>query len=72
MIKILKNTMIDPIECTCPTCSSVFTYNYEDLRREETENIFGYRIGHCIYIICPVCKSTIDRMPICKMEEEKS
>lgn len=73
MIRIIKNTMEDPIECTCPTCSSVFTYNYQDLKREETQNIFGYRIGHCIYIICPVCKSTIDRMPkvIFNNEEEE-
>ena len=63
MIKILKNTMIDPIECTCPICSSVFTYNYEDLHREERTSLFGTPMGYDLYVICPVCKSNIDRNP---------
>jgi hypothetical protein len=81
MIKIIKNTMEDPIECTCPTCSSVISYNYQDLKREETRNLFGYPTGYNIYIICPVCKATImtprpsnDRNPkiIFDDEEEES
>ena len=74
MIKIIKNTMADPIELTCPTCLSVFTYNYEDLHREERMGLFGTPMGYNLYVICPVCKSNIDRNPTVKFndEEEKS
>lgn len=60
MIKIIKNTMIDPVECTCPFCESVFSYNYEDIQRREECNILGTSYTSR-FVICPVCKCDISR-----------
>lgn len=67
-IKIIRNTMVEPIECVCPYCKSVFSYNYEDIRRKEVNNFFGS--GPTIkFVICPVCKSDVDRSPIVTVKE---
>ena len=58
MIKILKNTMIDPIEKTCKYCGSIFTFNYEDIKREECTNFIGFTHTN-IYVVCPVCKKSL-------------
>ena len=71
MIKVIKNTMIEPIEVTCPHCKSILSYTYEDLQREATTNILGLSTGVKIYIVCPVCKGDIDRSPIVKIAENK-
>lgn len=57
-VKILKNTMIDPIEKTCKNCGSIFTFNYEDIQREERNAFIGYTITD-IYVVCPVCKKNL-------------
>ena len=55
MIKIIRNTMIDPIKTTCKECGSIFTFNYQDIKREESISIFNTTYINR-YIICPVCK----------------
>lgn len=57
-IKIIKNTMTDPITRTCPTCESIFSYTFEDIRRNEDQWLFGLHIRR--FIVCPVCKRDID------------
>ncbi len=54
-IKIIKNTMTDPIEHECSNCKSIFSYNYQDIESEKVLNVFGFNT-HERYIICPVCK----------------
>jgi len=54
MIKIIKNTMKDPIKMKCSNCFSEFEYNYEDIKEAESTGVLGvftYR-----YVKCPVCK----------------
>ena len=58
-IKIIKNTMTEPIEVTCPVCKSIFSYTYEDIQRKHNNTIcFGENVIR--YLVCPVCKSDID------------
>lgn len=68
-IKIIKNTMIEPIEITCPICKSIISYTFDEVRREETYNLFGMRDIVKRFIVCPVCKSDIDISPRIKLEE---
>lgn len=58
MVKILKNTMIDPIEKTCKNCGSIFTFNYEDIQRREIGGFIGYPVTD-VYVVCPVCKKSL-------------
>lgn len=58
MIKIIKNTMVDPIEKTCDNCHSIFTFNYEDIRRETSYDILKGQYSRR-YIVCPVCKGEL-------------
>jgi len=58
MVKILKNTMVDPIEKTCKNCGSIFTFNYEDIQRREIESFMGYTVTN-VYVVCPVCKNNL-------------
>ncbi len=55
MIKIIKNTLIDPIKMECEECKSVFTYNFQDIKKSEEKTILGTSY-HSRYIECPVCK----------------
>ncbi len=55
MIEIIKNTMIEPIKMECSDCQSIFTYTYEDIRVEETTNLFGTPFYNR-FVGCPVCK----------------
>ena len=53
-IKIIKNTLIDPMHKTCEECGSEFTFNYVDIQRGTRMSIWSevtYR-----YVVCPVCK----------------
>ena len=54
-IKIIKNTMKDPIEHECSNCKSIFSYNYQDIESEKVMSILGFNTYER-YIICPVCK----------------
>ena len=58
-IKIIKNTMVDPITVKCENCKSVISYNFDDIQRENHSNIIG--TGYVErFIVCPVCKANID------------
>ena len=59
MIKIIKNTMVDPIQKECDICKSLFEYNYQDIQRKEESGIFGITLIKR-FIVCPVCKSEIE------------
>ena len=54
--KIIKNTMVDPIEMTCSCCKSVFTYNFQDIQRKEEHMFLGLGSTVRRYVTCPVCK----------------
>ena len=58
MIKIIHNSMIEPIEAQCGECKSIFTYNYEDIHREEVQDFFFNKKTRR-FLICPVCKSNL-------------
>lgn len=60
-IKIIKNTMTEPTEMTCPVCKSIFSYTYEDIQRKQSNSFFSSLYDSTIrFIVCPVCKSDID------------
>lgn len=63
-IKIIKNTMKDPIEHECSNCKSIFSYNYQDIESEKLMSILGFNTYEK-FIICPVCKEkeTLHRAP---------
>lgn len=54
-IKIIKNTMADPIEMECENCKSVFEFNYQDIQMRERTGIFGFECRDR-FVQCPVCK----------------
>ena len=72
MIKIIKNTMVDPVEQECPCCKSVFTYNYEDIQRETEMGFLGITRIARRFLVCPVCKIEIgmDRIKVEDNDEE--
>lgn len=70
MIKIIKNTMTEPIETECEYCKSIFSFNYEDIRREERNVFFTTRISR--FVICPVCKEETSMIKIVIHEETES
>lgn len=55
--------MIEPIKIECKNCKSIFSFNYEDIRREERNGIFSTQIAR--FVICPVCK---EENPMIKIE----
>ena len=59
-IKIIKNSMTEPITVECENCKSIIEYTYEDIKRESNYNLFNILPSISRYIICPVCKSNID------------
>lgn len=69
-IKVIKNTMNEPIEITCPICKSIFSYTFDEVRREDSYNFLGLKDGVKRFIVCPVCKSDIDIRPRVNLEEE--
>jgi len=70
-IKIISNTMTEPIKCICNNCESVFTYTYEDIQRREESNFIGIPYTRR-FVICPVCKYDIClQKAILNMTEEK-
>ena len=60
MKKIIKNTMTEPIEMTCSSCASVFSYTFEDI--ELVDALFGFSKFRIVR--CPVCKEKNDLVKI--------
>lgn len=62
MIKIIKNSLTEPITVTCHNCESIFSYTFEDIKRAEFSSIFDICGSKTVkkYVICPVCKSDIN------------
>lgn len=56
-IKIIKNTMTEPIQKECECCHSIFEFNYQDIEVRETcsISILGTKMREQI-VVCPVCK----------------
>ena len=59
MIKIIKNTMTEPTEVTCPVCKSILSYTYKDIKRSNNNTLL-FCESFIRYLVCPVCKSDID------------
>ena len=61
MIKIIKNSLTEPITVTCQNCASIFSYTFDDIKRDEISSIFDICGSKTVkrYVICPVCKSDI-------------
>lgn len=58
-MKIIKNNWTVPLETSCAECKSVISIEPDDVRRSEDNDFLGYtRIRR--YVICPVCKATLD------------
>ena len=68
-MRIIKNAMTMPIEITCPECKSVLEYTYRDIERREESSVFGLYSNTKRYIVCPVCKSDIDRIVKAEVKE---
>lgn len=68
--RIIKNTMADPQEMTCPHCRSVFTYTFEDIERRQRPFMVLGDVSDRV-IVCPVCKRDIamDRAQLVVAEE---
>ena len=66
--------MVDPIEITCENCESVFTYNFQDIRRREESSFLGMNVITKRYITCPVCKydNDINPLTVVKRESEEN
>ena len=72
-IKIIKNTLQEPTEITCPACFSVFTYTYDEIQRDTTCDIFGLSKNYRLFIVCPVCKNDIGMPRVsCNNYKEKN
>lgn len=53
-IKIIKNTMEEPIVMECENCQSVFEYNYQDIQVKDRSTL-GIKYRDRV-VSCPVCK----------------
>ena len=53
-IKIIKNTMEEPIVMECENCQSVFEYNYQDIQVKDKSTL-GIKYRDRV-VSCPVCK----------------
>lgn len=56
-IKIIKNTMDEPIEIECETCHSILSYTLPDVKKIEV-NFLGM-IYYDKGFECPVCKNNV-------------
>lgn len=56
MKKIILNTMVKPVEMQCENCRSIFSFNFEDIERRESETFMGFKAVDR-FVVCPVCKS---------------
>ena len=71
-IKIIKNTMTDPIEATCQNCGSVIAYTYDDIQRRTIYSFLGIETTIERFVVCPVCKSNIVLRSIMDMKGEEN
>lgn len=55
MKKIILNTMEKPVEMQCENCRSIFSFNFEDIERRESETFMGFKSVNR-FVVCPVCK----------------
>lgn len=69
-IKIIQNTLTDPIEIKCCNCESILSYTYDDIQRDIDTGWFGMARVIRRYIVCPVCKSDIPLNPIAEVVKE--
>lgn len=69
-MKIIKNTMTEPIEVVCNNCKSIIAYTYDDICRRTNFNFFGIETGSDQYIVCPVCKCDIVLTPKVMLNEK--
>lgn len=58
-IKIIKNSMTEPVTVECENCKSVISYTYDDIQRKNQYNLLGLCEYVDRYIVCPVCKADI-------------
>lgn len=67
---IIKNTMTEPQEMTCPSCKSIFTYTFKDIERRERPFMVLGTVSDRV-VVCPVCKRDImmERIAIAKEDE---
>ncbi len=68
--RIIKNTMTEPQEITCPGCGSVFTYTFEDIERRQRPFMVLGDVSDRV-IVCPVCKRDIMLERVALVKEEK-
>lgn len=68
-IKIIKNTMEEPIEMECEYCKSLFEYNYQDIQVKESTSLHGFKYQDRS-VCCPVCR--FDNVLDSNVKEEKS
>lgn len=68
-IKIIKNTMTEPIQKECEWCHSIFEFNYQDIEVQDFRSILGTNIRKRI-VVCPVCKFANDMTKICVESSE--
>ena len=70
-IKIIKNTMTEPIQIECSNCKSIFEYNFEDIEVREASSIFSWMVPQRTrVVVCPVCKmeNALERI---KLQQDK-
>ena len=70
--RIIKNTMTEPQEITCPSCESIFTYTFEDIELRERPFMVLGTVSDRV-IVCPVCKREImmERIALVKEDEHE-
>ena len=71
MIKIIKNTMTQPIKIECENCLSIFEFNFSDIQRKDIPGLFGLPGCSERYVICPVCKIDIQLKKRRNKEEDE-
>lgn len=69
-IKIIKNTLVDPIKNICDECGSEFEFNYNDIERTTDLTLFGSPMSRR-YVVCPVCKHECS-FKVIKLKNERS
>ena len=68
-MKIIKNNWDAPLQSSCAECKSVIEIDSDDVRRSEDRDFLGHMVIRR-YVICPVCKATLDfKFPIADVDE---
>ena len=71
-IKIIRNSMAEPVTVECENCKSVISYTYDDIQRENRYTLLGWFDYAERFIVCPVCKANIDIDKIKVVQNEQS